>query len=702
MGGITDDARNQPRPSSTFARKVGLGFASIGASVLAIAVISILSLVVMVRHKDERARDRLHDLIAVHKLVQLAEKKIAAGRAHLVAGEPMYHDEVVQARAAMLAQIEALGAGADAEMRARLDAVLAAERRHHEAIESAAGGGFDRRAFDVEIKPLGDGLREMVAGLLARTDAAHDVVELEARELSEGAIAFIVVSTVIGLLAAAYLARWLGGRLVELYKAEQDAVRRQRAAHEELQRIIDALPVLVASIGPDERYRFVNRRYTEWFGRDDLQGRTFRDVLDHHPLAASRVEAAMAGEPATHDTRTMAAGQLRDLHTVYVPSRGANDEPGVVVLVTDLTEERRMRDRARLLAEISERLTSAGEVEDCLREVVELVVPELAAGAVLHLTIPGDPPLRIASGPDTEGAAETLAVPLRAHGDLFGTLELAAPPEQPFHPEDRDLADEIARRVALAVESARLHRATERALAARDEIVAVVSHDLRNPLGVILLRVEQLSRMVTDPAASRHVTSIEKAAERMESLIKTLLDASRIETRRLTVVRAPEDPCSIAHDAAEMMEALATEKSIRILVDTCAAPLVDADRDRVLQVLENLLGNAIKFSPPGSTVRIAVAVEYGEVVFCVEDNGPGVSERDAPRIFDRYFQGERKRRKGLGLGLYIARGIIEAHGGRIWIERAPRRGARFCFSLPRAGAATDTLVDEAAHSPDML
>jgi signal transduction histidine kinase len=220
---------------------------------------------------------------------------------------------------------------------------------------------------------------------------------------------------------------------------------------------------------------------------------------------------------------------------------------------------------------------------------------------------------------------------------------------------------------------------------------------------VILLKADLLARAVPEEAARRHVESIQRAGHRMESLIKTLLDAQRIESGNLTLTPAPTDPAALLSDAAELLEGLATEKSIRLVVDPWASvPAVQADRERVLQALENLIGNAIKFSPPGSVVRLGAAPDEAGVRIEVADSGPGIEPSDAPHLFDRYFQGERKRRKGLGLGLYIARGIVEAHGGRIWVESAAGAGATFRFTLPAAKAEATGSGDAAARSSELV
>ncbi|MGE5047589.1 MAG: sensor histidine kinase, partial [Deltaproteobacteria bacterium] len=202
------------------------------------------------------------------------------------------------------------------------------------------------------------------------------------------------------------------------------------------------------------------------------------------------------------------------------------------------------------------------------------------------------------------------------------------------------------------------------------DLVAVVSHDLRNPLGAVLIGVSTLRRwpQLDAQRVRENLDSIHRAAERASRLVHDLLDVARIDAGHLQLELAPLDLGALAREAAELMKPLLAEARL-----TCEAEVAErmspvlADRERILQVLSNLIGNARKFGRPGSVVSIAVWEEQGEARCCVSDEGPGISEEDLPHIFDRYFQGPHgPTAHGVGLGLSIARGIVEAHGGRIW------------------------------------
>ncbi len=262
-------------------------------------------------------------------------------------------------------------------------------------------------------------------------------------------------------------------------------------------------------------------------------------------------------------------------------------------------------------------------------------------------------------------------------------------------------AQDIDDRKQLEVQKARLLEAErvarERAEAAsrmREDLMAVVSHDLRNPLSAISTAATLLRRTSdADPTgrSTRQVEVILRSADRMARLISDLLDIASIDAGRLAVEAQPLSAAGLLREAAEPFQLLATEKNITLSTLAPAESLhVSADRERVLQVLSNLLGNALKFTPAGGTIQLRAQREAELVCFSVSDTGPGVSAEQLPHIFDRYWQAKRSGRLGIGLGLSIAKGIVEAHGGRIWAESASGAGSSFHFTLAAAEPAAAT------------
>ena len=281
---------------------------------------------------------------------------------------------------------------------------------------------------------------------------------------------------------------------------------------------------------------------------------------------------------------------------------------------------------------------------------------------------------------------------LAARDRVLGSLLLATTRDSERRYTDRDvaIANEVGRRAALAVERAILFRAAEQAGRARQEVVAVVSHDLKNPLTTIQLAVSFLLEELVpdDPAHQREreqLRAIHRSAERMHRLIHDLLDVAEIEAGQLTVTRSSLAIEVLVTDALELLRPLAAAKRISLVTMLPPAlPPVAADRERVLQVFSNLGGNALKFTPEDGRVEIRATGRDTVVEFAVRDTGPGITSEELPHVFDRFWQRSKAGRAGVGLGLAIAQGIVEAHGGRISVESNPGGGSSFMFTLPVA------------------
>jgi signal transduction histidine kinase len=171
----------------------------------------------------------------------------------------------------------------------------------------------------------------------------------------------------------------------------------------------------------------------------------------------------------------------------------------------------------------------------------------------------------------------------------------------------------------------------------------------------------------------------------MRNLISDLLDLAKIEADSLSIERKAEDAHSIIQEASDFFQNLALEKSISLDIAPSAGPvLVDCDRARIFQVMSNLIGNALKFTPVNGNISIGFTTSPMETVFFVKDTGPGISPEAMQHLFDRFWQAKHAEKKGHGLGLYICRYIIVAHGGRIWVESTLGHGATFHFSIPQS------------------
>jgi signal transduction histidine kinase len=260
-----------------------------------------------------------------------------------------------------------------------------------------------------------------------------------------------------------------------------------------------------------------------------------------------------------------------------------------------------------------------------------------------------------------------------------------------FDVADLSLAADLARRAAVVVEHARLFHEAQQATRARDDVLAVVAHDLRNPLNTVSMAVSlMLETTPLDRVQERRQAEIvRRAADRMNRMIQDLLDVKRMESGRLTIDARHEQPASLINDTIDMLRPLAAGSTIRL--DTNIEeklPSVVADASRVQQVLSNLVGNAVKFTPRDGRITVCAERADGEVRFSVIDTGAGIPAEQLPHIFGRFWQAKSSDRRGIGLGLAIAKGIVEAHNGRIWVESDVGLGSTFYFTLPAATEET--------------
>ncbi|HEX7807930.1 MAG TPA: ATP-binding protein, partial [Thermoanaerobaculia bacterium] len=247
-----------------------------------------------------------------------------------------------------------------------------------------------------------------------------------------------------------------------------------------------------------------------------------------------------------------------------------------------------------------------------------------------------------------------------------------------------DLASLALRRVRLMEQEREAKVKAEAAVRVRDETLGIVSHDLRNPLTKIALSADLL-REVEPHEQREFIDTILASARQMQRLIQDLLDVARVESGALSVETTPLDAEALVREVCASNEPLAELKRQRIVCHIPEPlPSVCADRERMMQVFGNLIGNAMKFTPERGAITIEARPVNGDVQFVVRDSGPGIPESDLKHVFTTYWQAKKTAHMGAGLGLAIVRGIVEAHGGRVWAENAPNGGAVFRFTIPVA------------------
>jgi len=290
------------------------------------------------------------------------------------------------------------------------------------------------------------------------------------------------------------------------------------------------------------------------------------------------------------------------------------------------------------------------------------------------------------------GITSLMAVPLMARGQPLGVLLFGSSTvSRVYGQDDLRLAEALSDRAAMAIDNARLYRAAVEATQLRDQVLGVVAHDLRNPLSSILLQAKALKRYGPEPErrSGKPTEAIDRAVVRMNRLIQDLLDVGLMESGQLIIERARVSARDLINVAVDMHRPMASSSSLELHVDVDRDVDVWGDRDRLLQVFDNLIGNAIKFTKSGGAITVGTASKDHEAVFWVADTGCGIAPEHLPRVFDRFWQATRTGRHGAGLGLPIIKGIVEAHGGRIWVESTQGKGSVFSFTIPKASADWD-------------
>jgi two-component system, NtrC family, sensor histidine kinase KinB len=223
----------------------------------------------------------------------------------------------------------------------------------------------------------------------------------------------------------------------------------------------------------------------------------------------------------------------------------------------------------------------------------------------------------------------------------------------------------------------------------RDDLISMIYHDLRSPLGNIVSSLDVLDSMLPaqyDPAFRSLLNIAMRSTDRIQRLTSCLLDINRLEAGQPVGNRTPTDPIILIRDAVEAVIPVVNNKNQELTVAACQnLPLILVDADMIRRVLSNLLENAVKFSPPGGKISVSAQAIESQVQICVQDAGPGIPPSDNERIFDKYTRLHAKEGpKGLGLGLAYCRLAVEGHSGKIWVDSQPGEGARFCFTLPLA------------------
>jgi len=284
-----------------------------------------------------------------------------------------------------------------------------------------------------------------------------------------------------------------------------------------------------------------------------------------------------------------------------------------------------------------------------------------------------------------------LYVPIVARREVAGVLTfISALSGRRYSSTDVAALGDLGARAAMAIENARVYAEAQRAVVARQDVLSFVSHDLKNPLMGIMLSVESMLRSA--PAEDRRRSAgqlqrIARAAQQMRRMIEDLLDMTMLETGRLKVDIDAHDLGQLLDEIAEVFTPRAASLGLRLELSRRPGLEVACDRQRVQQVLANLLDNALKFTPRGGRISISARKTDGAALCTVTDSGPGIPPLIRPHVFERFVQADSSGRQGRGLGLYITKGLIEAQNGAIWVDSQEGAGTSFSFTLPLTSAA---------------
>jgi signal transduction histidine kinase/ActR/RegA family two-component response regulator len=359
----------------------------------------------------------------------------------------------------------------------------------------------------------------------------------------------------------------------------------------------------------------------------------------------------------------------------------------------------RLRDGDRV------RLTAAVGLEEEVAAAFSSALGEQLAGAsanegdaLLVSSALNDMP--IGEALHSKGMRRHYCLKLLDGNNLIGAAVMSAREGRELSDDDQSFLQVLGSRAASAISQAVSRDALRSEIAAREGVLAVVAHDLKNPVHVISLTAGGMLRRMPDAASRRPIERIIRAADRAERLLRDLSEVSAIESGRFSIEQRYVEPADLILSALESQQGLAQDASVIIGTDLSPElPSIEADEERLLEVLENLIGNAVKFTGSGGSITLGAARRDEEILFWVKDNGSGISPEELPHVFDRFWQAKKSQRRGTGLGLTICKGIVEAHGGQIWAESAPNQGTTMFFTIP---CASPTIKSEESEIANIL
>jgi PAS domain S-box-containing protein len=468
-------------------------------------------------------------------------------------------------------------------------------------------------------------------------------------------------------------------------KLSDEALRASEALY---QATFDRAPVGIAHADLEGRWLRTNRKFQEMVGSEPAP-------LRHEALAqllAGRIDEHREERRYFHEGRTVWVSEVLSL------LRGASAEPKhFIVVIEDITERKAAEERLGFLAAASRLLLSSFDHRNTLAQVARLAVGSVARGCIIHvagddllsevLTVahanPAEAPALEKIWRETPGDKRLTVVPLVSRSRVLGRIGLLI--DRPSR-QDQAMAEDLAHRSALAIENARLYRESQDAIGARDEFLSIASHELRTPLTPLQILFQRLLGEVSRDRPKEQIQEVlvrgERQVQRLTTLVDKLLDVSRIAGGQLQLQR---EPCDLVEITLEVLARLGDELArakCEVELEASKPVLGCWDELRIEQVITNLVSNALKYGA-GRPIMISVRQRDGVATFSIQDAGVGIDPEKLGRIFGRFERAVSSRSYGgLGLGLYIARQLVDAHGGNISVESSPGEGAHFKMELP--------------------
>ena len=515
--------------------------------------------------------------------------------------------------------------------------------------------------------------------------------ELEFRTLAENIPQLVWIADKTGSVYW-YNQRWFD--YTGTAPAEVEGSSWQRVQHpEHVQRVAETVRLAIANEEPWEEifpirgkdgiYRWFlsrampvrgdNGEVLRWFG-------TATDVTDQRFLSnATKLLAASLDMAATlEQIASLAVPEVADWCIVDLLKDGGIER--VAVAHCDAAKVATVRAWSRRYPAL---LHAPGGIGEVIRTGRAVLYPEFSDDQLVAIAHDAEHVRLLRE----LGIQSVIIAPVVAHGETLGAITLVrAESGRRFGPSKLDTTIELGRRAGYAIENARLYREAQDATRARDEILAIVSHDLRNPLGAIDLGAAMaLEAGDLGAKARRHVETIQRSASRMEHLLRDLLDASSLQAGHLTLEMKDDDAAKLIAGVIEAHDELARKLGIELVCESRLQGVhILCDRGRLMQLFGNLIGNALKFCGRGETVTVRARIEDHLVKFEVADTGPGIADHELPHIFDPFWSAKRHAKNGTGLGLYICKAIVEGHGGTISVESKLGLGTTFLVTIPLA------------------